>query len=105
MNISLDAVTANPWMLVFFVSAILVVRGGPILLVERLVGTAGAQSWRNAGRLALYGATGLPIIVAVTGLAVSEGLMPSDIGSLLVAAGAASVLLFPLIAKSLSPKK
>ena len=41
---------------------------------------------------------GLPIIVAVTELGVSTGVLPSWFASLLVVAGAMSVLLFPLLA-------
>jgi putative Na+/H+ antiporter len=40
----------------------------------------------------------LPIIVAVTGLASSTGIIPTWLASLLVVAGALSVLLFPLLA-------
>lgn len=98
MNISLGEVVAQPLLLAFFVLAILVVRGGPIVLVERFLGTVEKQGWRAAGRLGLYGATGLPIIVAVTEVAVAGDIMPAEIGSLLVAAGGVSVLLFPLLA-------
>ncbi|WP_115727513.1 cation:proton antiporter [Actinomyces culturomici] len=98
MNISLKDVIAHPFMLVFFVVAILVVRGVPIVLAERIIGSTERQGWRSAVKLGLYGATGLPIIVAVTEVAVAESIMPSDIASILVAAGGASVLLFPLLA-------
>lgn len=98
MNISLDAVIAHPGVLVFFVAAILVVRGIPIVLAERLLGTMEKQGWRTSARLGLYGATGLPIIVAVTEVAVAGGIMPAETASLLVAAGGVSVLLFPLLA-------
>jgi hypothetical protein len=46
--------------------------------------------------VAAYCATGLPIIVAVTSVAVSAGEMSSANASLLVGAGAATVLLFPM---------
>lgn len=98
MNISLSAVIERPWLLVAFVTVILVVRGLPIVLIERFVGTVEKTTWRDATRIGLYGATGLPIIVAVTGVAVNAGVMAEDIGSILVASGAASVLFFPLLA-------
>ena len=98
MNISLSAVIERPWLLVAFVAVILVVRGLPIVLIERFVGTAEKTTWRDATKIGLYGATGLPIIVAVTGVAVNAGVMAEDIGSILVASGAASVLFFPLLA-------
>lgn len=98
MSISLKDVVAHPEMLVIFVAAILVVRGLPILLIERCIGTVERESWRRALKVGLYGASGLPIIVAVTGVAVASKVMPADIGSILVAAGGASILLFPLLA-------
>lgn len=98
MNISLSAVIERPWLLVAFAAVILVVRGLPIVLIERFVGTAEKTTWRDATKIGLYGATGLPIIVAVTGVAVNAGVMAEDIGSILVASGAASVLFFPLLA-------
>ena len=45
-----------------------------------------------------YAATGLPIIVAVTAVAVKAGEMSEDNASLLIGAGAATVLLYPLAA-------
>lgn len=68
------------------------------VVIERFVGTVEKTTWRDATRIGLYGATGLPIIVAVTGVAVNAGVMAEDIGSILVASGAASVLFFPLLA-------
>ncbi|HEX7202684.1 MAG TPA: hypothetical protein VF249_07930, partial [Arthrobacter sp.] len=48
--------------------------------------------------IVLFGATGLPIIVAVTAIGRNEGLISSGIASALVGAGMLSVLLFPLLA-------
>jgi L-lactate permease len=47
---------------------------------------------------ALFGATGLPIIVAVTAIGVDMGDITSGTAAALVGAGMLSVLLFPLIA-------
>ena len=80
------------------VGAILVVRGVPIVLLERFRGSIERVCWTDATRIGLYGATGLPIIVAVTELSVTTGVLPSWLASLLVVAGAMSVLLFPLLA-------
>lgn len=98
MTISLSAVAAYPLLLVAFVGAILVVRGAPIILMERFHGSIERVGWTDATRIGLYGATGLPIIVAVTELGVSTGVLPAWLASLLVVAGAMSVLLFPLVA-------
>jgi len=76
--------------------AMLVVRGLP----SGLVAPAGA-SWRERMPVMLLGATGLPIIVAVTAIGVDEGLIDSPLASVLVGAGMLSVLLFPLIAMSM----
>ena len=97
MTISLSAVAGYPLLLVAFVGAILVVRGAPIILMERFHGSIERVGWTDATRIGLYGATGLPIIVAVTELGVSTGVMPAWLASLLVVAGAMSVLLFPLV--------
>lgn len=98
MAISLSAVAAHPFLLVSLVGAILLVRGVPIVALERFHGTIEWVGWSDATRIGLYGATGLPIIVAVTGLASSTGIIPTWLASLLVVAGALSVLLFPLLA-------
>ena len=98
MNISLSSVAGYPSLLVAFVGAILVVRGVPIVLLERFHGSIERVDWTDATRIGLYGATGLPIIVAVTELGVETGVLPSWLASLLVVAGAMSVLLFPLLA-------
>ena len=49
----------------------------------------------------LLGATGLPIIVAVTAIGVSEGILTTTQQAVLVATGMLSVLLFPLIGMAL----
>ena len=51
-----------------------------------------------------YSATGLPLIIIISEIGVSSGLMPPDRASLLVSAGMISVLLFPILAKRLYGK-
>ncbi|TDM26782.1 cation:proton antiporter, partial [Macrococcoides caseolyticum] len=53
---------------------------------------------RESLQVALYSTTGLPLIVAVTGVAVSAGQMSNATASILVAAGAISVLILPMLA-------
>ncbi|GAA1644244.1 cation:proton antiporter [Microbacterium flavum] len=74
----------------------LIVRGLPSMLAapER-------ASRRTKAAVTLLGATGLPIIVAVTAIGVDAGLISSGFRSVLVGAGMLSVLLFPLIGMSL----
>lgn len=52
----------------------------------------------NRITVALYCTTALPIIVAVTSLAVKSGAMAQDTAGVLVAAGAITVFLMPLLA-------
>lgn len=93
MAIDPRAVAARPGVLVVFLLLILLVRGGPVFFAAR-----GGFSGRESLRIALYGATGLPIIVAVSAVAVRSGQMSSESASLLVAGGAISVLLLPTTA-------
>lgn len=72
------------------------VRGLPSMLAA-----PPGSSRRDRLAVAFLGATGLPIIVAVTGIGVDEGILPSAAAAVLVGAGMLSVLLFPLISMSL----
>lgn len=72
-----------------------------LLLVRGLPSTLAApegSTTRDRVSVGLLGATGLPIIVAVTAIGVDEGILSSAASALLVGAGMLSVLLFPLIA-------
>ncbi len=78
-----------PVVLVLFV----VVRGLPATLAAPL----GAGTSEKIA-IALFGATGLPIIVAVTSIGVDSGVLRTSTAAALVGAGMLSVLIFPLIA-------
>ena len=78
-------------LLLFFV-LFLVVRGTPALLLYR--GVLPLREDRMA--LALFSATQLPLVVAITTLAVGEGHMRSSTAAALVGAGALSTLAGPL---------
>lgn len=80
-------------MLPIFLLLLLLVRGVPSML-----GAAAGSSRRDLAATALLGATGLPIIVAVTAIGVDAGDLSSGTAAALVGAGMLSVLLFPLIA-------
>ncbi|MCM3657106.1 cation:proton antiporter [Agromyces mediolanus] len=86
----------NLLLLPIFVLLLLVVRGIPSMLAA----PAGSD-WRDRGATLLFGATGLPIIVAVTAIGVDRGELPSGTAAALVGAGMLSVLVFPLVALSL----
>jgi Kef-type K+ transport system membrane component KefB len=105
MAIDPRAVAAEPMALIAFVVLILIVRGGPIFLASSLErdppGGPRAFTRPDSLRIALYGATGLPIIVAVTSVAVKSGQMTDQHASLLIAGGAITVLALPMAASLL----
>jgi Kef-type K+ transport system membrane component KefB len=109
MAIDPAAIAADPLGLVIFVIAILVIRGGPIYVSSRTERNPDTQkhifSDFQSAQIALYGATGLPIIVAVTAVAVKSEHMSSSNASLLVAGGAITVLLLPMTAALLEPQR
>lgn len=83
-------------MLPVFVVLLLLIRGLPSLLAA-----PAGSSPRDLAATALFGATGLPIIVAVTAIGVDAGDLASGTAAALVGAGMISVLFFPLIALAL----
>jgi Kef-type K+ transport system membrane component KefB len=94
VTFDLAALFANPWtvaLLVLGVVMLLLVRGLPSLLAA-----PPGSSRRDLVATAFFGATGLPIIVAVTAIGVDQGDLPSGTAAALVGAGMLSVLAFPL---------
>jgi Kef-type K+ transport system membrane component KefB len=65
-----------------------------------LASPAGA-SRRDKVALGLLGATGLPIVVAVTSIGVDDGTLDSGMAAALVGAAMISVLLFPFLGMAL----
>ena len=79
-----------------FLALFLVVRGVPVLLLyRRLMGL------RNRFALAFFAATELPMVVAITTVAIARHHMRSVTAAALVAAGILSTLIYPIIAISL----
>jgi Kef-type K+ transport system membrane component KefB len=78
--------------LVLFLGLMLLVRGLPVLILYK-------RDLPTSERvpLALFSATGLPLIVVITTIGVSEGRMLPENAAALVGAGMLSVLLFPAI--------
>jgi hypothetical protein len=74
-----------------------VVRGAPALLLYR--GVLGERRDRLA--LAFYSATELPLVVAITTIAVDGGHMRSSTAASLVGAAMISTFAFPLVALAL----
>ena len=102
MSIDPLVIPNYPWVFVGIIVVILIARGLPIFLSEQLLPThSGIENVNERLQLGLYSATALPIIVAVTDIAYSRELISSDAANLLVCGGAATVLLFPLLASTL----
>lgn len=105
MTIDLAAVLAHWPLLIGFVMVIGLVRGLPVFLREQLTSTRSELgSVRERAALGFYSATGLPIIVAVTQIAASSGLISTTMASTMVTGGAVTVLVFPFIASRLTPR-
>ncbi len=95
VTFDLQALLASPRALVLvplLLLALLVIRG----TTAQFSAPPGSNT-RDRTALGLLAATGLPIIVAVTGIGVDENLLDSATAAALVGAGMLSVLLFPLI--------
>ncbi|WP_267243926.1 cation:proton antiporter [Streptomyces sp. PR69] len=76
-----------------FVALFLLVRGAPLWLLAPREFVR-----RDRAALVLYGSTALPLIVAITTLALDAGAMTTGESAALVGAGMVSVLVFPLLA-------
>ena len=96
IDFELASLTSSPLalaMVPMFLGLLLLVRGLPSLLAAPVGSTSAAKH-----AIVLFGATGLPVIVAVTSIGRDHDLISSGIASALVGAGMLSVLLFPLLA-------
>lgn len=99
INFDLTALLAIPAVLVLLplgLLALFVVRGLPSMFAA-----PAGSSMRDRIAVALFGATGLPIIVAATQSGVDQGIITSAMAALLVGIGMLSVLVFPVLANAL----
>ncbi len=78
--------------LVMFLGLFLVIRGTPALLLYRRVLRTGQRA-----ALAFYSATELPLVVAITTIAIDAGHMKTSTGAGLVGAAMLSTLFFPIV--------
>jgi Kef-type K+ transport system membrane component KefB len=97
MSLDLSAIAAAPLLLLLFVVLMLAVRGGPVLLVYRRV-LPRRERWQTA----LVSATALPVLVALTEIAVRSGTMTSQDAAALVGAGMVTVLVLPAVVVALA---
>ena len=98
-KIDLAAIGEAPGLLVLLIVLLLLVRAVPIVVALSTGRSRREYSPHERLSVALYCTTALPIIVAVTSLAVSNGTLDSGTASIMVAAGAVSVFLMPLLAQ------
>ena len=82
-----------------FLVLFVVIRGASALLWLRDLGP------RKTGSLAIFSATGLPLIVAIVGIGREQGAIADDVGTSLIGAGMISVLLLPLIATAIASRE
>jgi Kef-type K+ transport system membrane component KefB len=95
IKFDLTALTDDPIHLLelpLFLGLFLIVRGTPALVLYR-----GILGLRDRAALAVFSATGLPLIVAITTIAVAEGHMRSSTAAALVGAGILSTAILPIV--------
>jgi Kef-type K+ transport system membrane component KefB len=97
-QINLAAVGAQPLMLIVFILLLLLIRAVPVFISLYIGSTTRPLPAAHKLTVALYCTTALPMIVAVTGVAVESGAMSPDTASVLVAAGAITMFLMPFLA-------
>ncbi len=100
-KIDVAAITASPSLLVGFIVLLLLVRTVPIFIGLSTGKDSRNLSLRDRIAVSLYCTTALPLIVAVTSVAVSAGAMTQEAASVLVAAGGITVFLMPLLSQIL----
>ncbi len=98
-KVNLAAVGQNPQLLIGFILGLLLIRAVPIYIALKTGSDTRGMSARSRASVALYCTTALPLIVAVTSLATKAGALSADTASVLVAAGALTVLIMPLLAQ------
>ena len=95
LKFNLDALLDNPVRLLelpLFLVLFLVVRGAPaMLLYPRLL------DLRDRAALATFSATELPLVVAITTIAIDRGHMRSSTAASLVGAAILSTAIYPLV--------
>ena len=95
IKFDLTALTENPLRLLelpLFLALFLVVRGVPALVLYR-----GVLDRGDRASLAVFSATALPLVVAITTIAVEEGHMRSSTAASLVGAGILSTAILPIV--------
>jgi Kef-type K+ transport system membrane component KefB len=94
MRIDVESILRSPSRMFVFFGLIVLIRGIPVMLAHR-----GGIPGRDAVRLGLFAATGLPLIVAITEIGLTTGEMLPENGAALVGAGLLTVLVLPMTAR------
>ena len=106
MAINWNVIVSEPIKVLGIPLLILVTRGLPVFLRENLHQTGSdVETTRERIQVALYAATGLPIIVAVMSLAEASGIVDNETASIFIAGGALTVAIFPFIASLVREKE
>lgn len=96
-QIDVTAVAESPVLFVGFIFLLLLVRALPVFISLRVWPESRDLSVMECFSTSMYCSMALPVIVAVTGSAVDAGAMSESMASVLVTAGAFTVLAVPLI--------
>ncbi len=101
MNFDIDSLltVSGLALAALFLGLLLLTRGVSALLWLRELPS------RQTVPLALFGATGLPLIVAIVGIASERGDISASVGASLIGAGMISVLVFPLVATHIAGER
>ncbi|WP_299323085.1 cation:proton antiporter [Parasphingopyxis sp.] len=94
LTLDIAALIESPMALIaipIFAAVMLVVRGAPVLLYDKDLSASERQA------LALHNGTQLPLVVAITAIAVEAGAMPTWLAASMVAAGVLTVLVYPAL--------
>jgi Kef-type K+ transport system membrane component KefB len=95
INVNLGALIDDPVRFLevpLFALLFLVVRGAPAMLLYR-----GVLAARDRAALAFFSATELPLVVAITTIAVEEGHMRSSTAASLIVAAICSTAIYPIV--------
>ena len=95
--IDMSAVMRNPSILIKFMLSLLLVRTVPVMIFLKHSEETAHFTYGQRISTAIYCTMALPLIVAVTSIAVSAQAMSADIASVLVGAGALTVLIVPIV--------
>ena len=96
-NIDLSSAFSDMKLLVGYIVLLVFVRGVVVAISLYVAPETHDMSWREIFSAATYCTMALPLVIAVTGIAVDNGAMTSSDASVLVTAGAITVLIVPLI--------